>query len=193
MEKLLLFGYGVHPKQIVDGPDWLRTERFDIKGVPDAEGQPNLKQMQEMVQKLLADRFGLKFHREQRELAVYAVTVTKGGPKLTKNTSDPDGLPNQNGGQHGTQRTDKFTNVSMADLALILTFFLDRPVVDQTGITGRWDFTLLWTPDESKGSDANAAPGIFTAMQEELGLKLEAVKAPAEVMVVDRVERPSAN
>jgi uncharacterized protein (TIGR03435 family) len=192
VEKLLLFAYGVHPKQVVDGPEWLATERYDIKGVPDSPGQPSLKQMQAMVQKLLADRFALKFHREKRELPVYAVTVAKGGPKLTKSLGDPNGLMDETGSQNGGQTTWRFTNTSMADFALVMQFDTDRPVVDQTGIAGRYDFQLGWTFDETR-TDANAPPGLFTAIQEQLGLKLEAVKAPAEVLVVDKVELPSAN
>lgn len=193
VNKLLLFAYGVHPKQVVDGPAWLESERFDIDGIPDVEGQPSLTQMQGMARKLLADRFKLKFHHEKREMPVYAIVVTNGGPKLTKNTNDPNGLPNQNGSQHGAQKTDKFENTSMTDLAFILQFFLDRPVVDQTRMAGRFDFVLKYTTDESQASDTDAAPGLFTAIQEELGLKLEPVKAPADVLVIDHVERPSAN
>ena len=89
--------------------------------------------------------------------------------------------------------TMKFTNNSMEDFALCMQFFLDRPAVDQTGIAGRWDFVLQWTPNESAVTDPNAAPGIFTAVQEELGLKLEPVKAQADVLVIEHVERPSAN
>jgi uncharacterized protein (TIGR03435 family) len=82
----------------------------------------------------------------------------------------------------------------MADFAFIMQFFLDRPMVDQTGLTGRYDFSLRWTFDETQASsDPNAAPGIFTAIQEQLGLKLDAVKAKADVLVIDHVERPSAN
>ena len=82
----------------------------------------------------------------------------------------------------------------MADFAFILQLMLNKPVLDQTGLSGRFDFVLKWTPDNEKVADeAVASPGIFTAMQEEIGLKLEAVKAPAEVLVVDAVERPSAN
>ena len=91
VEKLLVFSYGVHRKQLVDEPDRFRSERYDIDGVPDVEGEPSLKQMQGMVRKLLADRFALKVGHEKRELAVYAITPAKGGPKLTKSAGDPNG------------------------------------------------------------------------------------------------------
>ena len=193
VSKILAAAYGIHVRQVVDGPSWLETDRYDISGVADVEGEPSLKQMQEMLQKLLADRFKLKFHREKRQLSVYAVTVLKTGPKLTKSKGDPSGSPDQEGSEHGTQTASKFTNTSMADFAFIMQFFLDRPMVDQTGLAGRYDFSLRWTFDEARTSDPNAAPGIFTAIQEQLGLKLEPVKAQADVLVVDKVERPSAN
>ncbi len=192
VNKMLTFAYGFHPKQVVGGPDWFGTERFDINGVPDVEGEPNLRQQQEMLQRLLVDRFGLKSHREKRQLAVYAITAAKGGPKLTKSQGDPNGLPDQTGNGNGGQMTFRFTNNTMEDFALLMQFFVDRPVVNQTGLTGRWDFVLTWTPNDLKAADANAAPGMFTAIQERLGLKLEAVKAAADVLVVDHAERPSA-
>jgi uncharacterized protein (TIGR03435 family) len=146
-----------------------------------------------MLRRLLEERFGLKFHWGKREMAVYAVTVAKGGAKLAKSTSDPNGLLDQTGDWQNGQQTMRFTNNGMADFALCMQSFLDRPAVDRTGLAGRYDFVLKWTPDESKVSDASAAPGSFTAIQEELGLKLEPVKAQADVLVVDKVERPSAN
>jgi uncharacterized protein (TIGR03435 family) len=193
MNNMISFAYGIHIKQLVGGPEWFGTDRYDVDGVADVEGAPNLKQMQGMVKKLLADRFKLTFHRERRELSVYAITVGKSGPKLTKSLGDPNGLIDQTGGQQGGQRTERLTNNSMADFALLMQSFVDRPVVDQTGLAGRFDFKLVWTPNDSLASEPNAAPGLFTAMQEQLGLKLEPVKAPAEVLVIDHVERPSAN
>jgi uncharacterized protein (TIGR03435 family) len=194
VSKILAAAYGIHVRQVVDGPSWLGNDRYDISGVADVEGEPSLKQMQEMLQKLLADRFRLNVHREKRQLSVYAVTVLKTGPKLTKSKGDPNGSPDQEGSEHGTQTASKFTNTSMADFAFIMQFFLDRPMVDQTGLTGRYDFSLRWTFDETQASsDPNAVPGIFTAIQEQIGLKLEAVKAQADVIVIDHVERPSAN
>jgi uncharacterized protein (TIGR03435 family) len=95
---------------------------------------------------------------------------------------------------HGAQITQSITNFSMTEFALILQFFTDRPVVDQTGLAGKWNFKWTWTADESRVSpDADAPPGMFSAIQEQLGLKLEAVKAPADVYVIDHIERPSAN
>jgi uncharacterized protein (TIGR03435 family) len=189
VDGLLTFAYAVHPRQIVDGPAWIDTQRFDIVGQADVEGIPNLHQIQEMLQKLLASRFDLTFHREKRELSIYAITVAKSGPKLAKSANGSNGLPAQTGGQ----QFRKFANNSMSDFALGMQAFLDRPVVDETGLTGRYDFVLKWTPDESNTNDPNAPPGIFTAVQEQLGLKLQPTTGPTDVLVIDHVERPSEN
>jgi uncharacterized protein (TIGR03435 family) len=194
IDSLLMFAYGIHQKQIVNAPAWTSAEHFDVDGVPDAEGEPSLKQLQVMMKKFLADRFQLRFHHEQRELEVYALCVAKGGPKITASKSDPNALGDENANHHGIIATMKVTNMSMADFVMILEFSMDKPVVDQTGLAGKWDFAWRWATDESHVStDANAPPGMFTAIQEQLGLKLEAVKGPADVFVIDHVERSSPN
>jgi uncharacterized protein (TIGR03435 family) len=192
VEMMLMAGYGVQKNQIVAAPEWVRTERYDADGVPDVDGQPNLRQFQSMMRKLLAERFGLTLHHEQREMPVFALRVAKGGAKIARSNGDPNGLPRDEGGG-GIIRTDQFTNTSMADLALMLLLDVDRPIVDQTGLHGRFDFQLKWSRDEASTVDLNAPPGLFTAMQEQIGLKLEPTRAPADVMVIDKVERPSAN
>ena len=189
---LLCFAYSVHPRQIVDAPDSLFHDRWDIEGKTDTPGEPSLRQQQEMVQKLLADRFQLKFHHDRRELSVYAIRIAKGGPKL-KPAANPAAEPDQQGNGHGTEQTITYTSADMANFILGEQFFLDRPIVDQTGLTGRYDFSIRYTYDEAGTSDPNAPPGIFTAVQEQLGLKFEPVKAPVDVFVIDHVERPSAN
>jgi uncharacterized protein (TIGR03435 family) len=162
--------------------------------VPDVLGQPNNKQFEGMVQKLLVERFGLKFHWETRDLSVYGVNVAKGGMKLVKSAGDPNGLPDETGNGGNGQQTMRFTNVSMDDFAESMEFEVDKPVVNQTGLEGKYDFTLRWTYDEGRvGADPNAPPGLFTAVQEQLGLKFDSVKAPAKVLVIDHVEKPSAN
>jgi len=137
---IMSVAYGVHIKQIVGGPEWLSKDRYDINGIPDVAGVPDLKQMREMYQKLLADRFHLTFHREQREMPIYAITVTKGGPILK--VADPNEDLNTGNSGSGGQRTLRFTNMSMANFALNMNFYEDRPVVDQTALPGRYDFTL---------------------------------------------------
>jgi uncharacterized protein (TIGR03435 family) len=189
---LLSFAYSIHPRQLVDAPDSLFHDRWDIEGTTDTPGEPSLHQFQEMVQKLLADRFDLKFHRDKRELSVYAIRIAKGGPKL-KPAADPSAQPDQQGNGRGTEQTITYTSADMANFILGEQFFMDRPIVDQTGLTGRYDFSIHYTFDETKSTDPNAPPGLFTAVQEQLGLKFEPTKAPTNVFVIDHVDRPSAN
>ena len=146
-----------------------------------------------MAKKLMADRFQLQFHYVQRELHVYALTVAKMGPQLTKSQSDPNGPAGIGFGPPGNFGA---TNATMVDIAEALQQgALDAPVVDQTGLTGRFDLRLTWTPDDIQpvSDSSNAPPNLFTAMQEQLGLKLVSTRAPVNVMVIDRAERPSPN
>ncbi len=205
LNDLIAFAYGLDAKQIVGAPDWFGAELYDIAGVPDVSGRPNQKQMGIMVQKLLADRFQLKFHHEKKVLSVYAITVAHGGPKMKKSTA---GL-NDGGAFMFRGLGDLIVrNMTMADFAKWMqSGVMDRPVVDQTGLTDRYDFLLKWTPDQSQfgqfrgtgvktpavTNDPNAPPGLYTAIQEQLGLKMEATKAPDDVIVIDHVEKPSAN
>jgi uncharacterized protein (TIGR03435 family) len=201
---ILSFVYGVQKKQILGGPAWFESDKFDIDGVPDAPGVPDYKQMQGMYAKLLAERFGLKFHRETRKMSVFAITAAKVAPKLTRSVDQ--------GGMSDTTFTEfnsryvvlRVTSTTMEEFAQTMqSVVLDKPVVDQTRLAGKHDFLLKWTPDESQfvswgarfspGADGvNAAPSLQTALQ-DLGLKVETVTAPAEVLVIDHVERPSAN
>jgi len=119
--------------------------------------------------------------------------VGKSGARLNASKGNPNGRPDLNSNQHGTQLAMNITNTSISDFAFIMQFFVDRPMVDQTGLAGRFDIPLRWTVDESQVSAPNAAPGLFTAIQEQLGLKLEATEAQADVLVIDHVERPSPN
>jgi len=130
-----------------------------------------------MRQKLLASRFNLTFHRQKRDLSIYAITVAKGGPKLGKSADSPNGVPAESGSGGADQQERTFKNNSMSDFAPGMQAYMDRPVVDETGLTGRYDFELKWTPDESSTTDPNAAPGIFTAVQDQLGLKLDRPRA----------------
>jgi uncharacterized protein (TIGR03435 family) len=200
---LITFSYGVHAKQIVGAPDWADTDKYDMDAQPDGEGAPNDKQWKSMIRKLLAERFQLTLHQDKKELSVYVLSVAKSGPKLTKSEGDPNGLP----ALFFPRRLGELNvrNANMDDFAhLMQSAVLDRPVVDQTGLTGRFDFTLNWTPDDSQfggmgarlpppTDSTNAPPNLYTAIQEQIGLKLDATKAPAEVLIIDRVEKPSDN
>jgi len=193
----------VQAKQLIGLPPWAETDKYDIDAKPDGEGAPSGKQWKSMIQKMVAERYKLTFHPEKKELSVYVLSVAKGGPKLTKSEGDPNGLPGLffrgKPGDLGVR------NATMADFTgLMQSAVLDKPVVNQTGLTGKYDFTLLWTPDDSQFAGmgakippptdtANAPPNLYTAIQEQIGLKLEATKAPADVMVIDHVEKPSEN
>ena len=205
LNDLIAFAYGIHSKQIIGAPDWFGTQLYDIDGVPDAPGRPNLKQMGIMVQKLLADRCQLKFHHETRELSVYAIVVAPGGPKLTKTTATD---PGQQGFFFRGLGDLTVRNMNMTEFASWMqSGVMDKPVVDQTGLKDKYDFNLKWTPDDSQfqqfrgavnmntppSTDPNAPPSLYTAVQETLGLKIEAAKAPDDVIVIDHVEKPSAN
>jgi len=199
---LIAFAYDVQARQIEGAPAWAETEKFDINGQPQGQGQPNQRQLRGMIQKLLEDRFKLVFHRAKKDLPVYAIVVGAGGPKLARNDANPDGLPSLLFRGLGNLPV---VNARLADFANVMqTAVLDRPVIDRTGLQGRYDFTLTWTPDESQfrglgvrvpppSGDANAPPGLFTAVQEQLGLKFESTNAPVEVLVIDRAEKPSEN
>jgi uncharacterized protein (TIGR03435 family) len=201
--QILCFAYDVQEKQLIGLPLWAEIEKYDISGEPEGEGAPSGRQWKGMLQKLVVERFRLTFHRDKRELSVYALSVAKGGPKLTKSPGDPNGLP----GLFFRGRLGDLgvRNANMADFTqLMQSAVLDRPVVDQTGLSGRFDFTLDWTPDDSQFAgmgakfspptdSANAPPNLYTAIQEQIGLKLEATKAPADVMVIDHVDKPSEN
>jgi uncharacterized protein (TIGR03435 family) len=198
---LIQFSYNVPRRQISGGPSWLESDRFDIVGKPDMEGTPNLSQLRVMLRKLLADRFQLSLHHEKKELSVYALTVAKGGPKLTEVADNPNGLPAFLG--RGGSQGRKVQNSTMAEFATDLQGSItDRPVVDQTGLgSKRYNFILKWTPDapsmngatSAPPADPDAPPDIFAAIQQQLGLKLESTRAPVDVIVIDHVEKPSEN
>jgi uncharacterized protein (TIGR03435 family) len=177
MTSLICFAYSIQKSQVVNAPRWFDEQPWNIDGVPDAEGAPNWNQYRRMLQKLLSTRFGLQMHHDKRELSVYTLTVAKGGPKLEKSKDDPDALSDQSGHGIGAQQYMKFT----------------RPVLDQTNVSGRYDFSLLWTPDAMRATPTDTAPGLFTAVQEQLGLKLEATHAPTDVFVIDAATRLTQN
>jgi uncharacterized protein (TIGR03435 family) len=199
---LMSFAYGVHPGQIVGAPKWAEDDKFDITAQPEGEGQPNDRQWKMMLQKLMADRFKLTLHRDTRELPAYVLMVGQNGHKMAQSGGDPGGLPSLFFRGLGVLPA---INTTMPDFTGVLqSAVLDRPVVDRTGLKGRWDFTLRWTPDETqfggRGGQAppppagtDPPPGLFTAIQEQLGLKLDSQRTPVDVLVIDRVERPSEN
>ena len=177
----------------------MSTDKYAIVIKPDAPGQPNSQQLKKLFQKLLAARFQLKFHMEKSELSVYAITQPANSkPNLTQSPSGQN-IPSLLFPRPGLLPA---RNATMNDFAEVLqTAVLDRPVVNQTTIQGRYDFTLDWTPDEfqfigfgpkPKVPDTGK-PDIFHAFQDQLGLKLELTKSVTDVLVIDKVERPSVN
>jgi uncharacterized protein (TIGR03435 family) len=188
---LITMAYGIHAGQVIGAPSWIETAKFDIVAKPDIAGVPDDKQLRMMIQKLLADRFGLAFHHDKKELAVYVLRVGKDGPKLKK---PPEGFIGMMGGPPGQLGARSATIAEFADY--MQRAVLDRPVLDQTGISGKWDLSLSWRPDEfqvGRPTNGDTGPDIYTAIQQQLGLRLVSTKAPADVIVIDHIEKPSEN
>jgi uncharacterized protein (TIGR03435 family) len=190
LKSILIEAYAVKDNNIF-GPAWIDADRFEItaKMSPDIAKLPEgerWKQIHAMMQTLLADRFKLQVHRETREMPVYALLPAKGGVKLIRSGPPSDYWVHTVGG-HGSLTAKQ---IPMDQLLSILGGSLHREVLDESGIDGVFDIKLDWAPDETKASDK---PSLFTALQEQAGLRLEARKAPREVVVVDRAERPSEN
>ena len=196
---LIRLAYGIEDNQILNAPGWIESERYDIQAKVDATDIAALKsltpeQHYRMLQPLLADRFELKFHYETRELPIYTLVVMKTGSKMKEiqPTISPEGVKNPGGANWGNDQI-KSSGIAIDQLSHILTEQLERTVVNKTGLTGNYDFTLKWTPDDGQSQTDTSGPSIFTAVQEQLGLKLEAGKGPVQVLVIDHIERPSEN
>jgi len=198
---MILLAYGIHPRQLVGAPDWIEKDRFDVLGKPDVEGQPNDRQMRVLFRNLLEDRFALKFHHEKKELAVYTLVVGKTGAKLTKSDGDPKADPQMF--FYGAGKTVE-KNATMADFAAFLQGgMVDRPVLDQTGLSGRYDFGMVFRPEAPLGANTNnpaqapddrdGLPDVFGAVQQQLGLRLEPAKTSTDVIVIDNLQKPSEN
>ncbi len=183
--------YHVQDRQIA-GPSWLETDRFDITAK--AEGAIEEATIKQMLQSLLADRFGLSFHREPREMKVIVLTVANNGAKLTP-TKAPDAKPFRENSLNGTVAK----SMPIGEFADFLSGPLDIPVVDQTGLTGKYDFTIDFTPylpDPTKNMDGtkpDTTAILKAALNDELGLKMAGGKAPVDVLVIDHVVEPSQN
>jgi uncharacterized protein (TIGR03435 family) len=189
---LMQWAYGMPETQILEGPPWLSSTRWDIQAKADIGDQ--MKSLtsdqgnelkRRMIQALLADRFQLKLHQETRSLPAYDLVVAKGGSKLQ---------PTQSKGKSiGTGRTHfNGEGLTMTTIAEELSKIAGRVVVDKTGLTDRYDLKLRWTPDDAVASDTDP-PTLFTAIQEQLGLKLEHAKEPVPVLVIDHVDQPTPN
>lgn len=225
LRQLIVFAYLLQNFQLIDAPDWTRSERFDILAKAEGDIQPTplgtVGPIQMMVRSLLAERFQLAVHEEKREMPIYALVLSRSdgrlGPQIQRSTAEcappgrgrggPPPAPPAPGerprcgmiGGFGQLRAGSMT---MADLARTLSPQVQRVVVDKTGLTDRFDFDLSYTPDQLPQGPAPpgapplpavdpSGPSIFTALQEQLGLKLDAQRGLVDVVVVDRVERPT--
>jgi uncharacterized protein (TIGR03435 family) len=205
VKTLIAAAYNLNPNAISRGPEWIDSDRYDILAKAPGESRPNLDKQMSMLRALLVDRFKLTFHREPKELPIYTLTVVKSGLKIKETTMLPDQAPE---GPPPLVFVVTLPSLrmparyaTMAEFASMLQrAALDRPVVDKTGLSGRYDFDLEFTADDhiyggalGKGTDDATKPGLFAAIQEQLGLKLEATRGTIQAMVIDRVERPSEN
>lgn len=202
---LIAQAFGIKDFQITNAPGWATAERFDIRakseGLPDRVGPDVLRPM---IRGLLEDRFQLKTHTETKEMPVYALVVAKGGSKLKKAEADEQRQMVRMGRGQITG-----SSMNMNALAQQLSNILGRNVIDRTELTGAYEVKLEWTPDpgqgagpfgggpphnpEAVGGAGGSGPTIFTALQEQLGLRLETSKGQVEILVIDNVSKPSEN
>ena len=189
IQDFILKAYSLRAFQLSRGSDLLYS-RFDINAKPAVTVTDDQALL--MLQSLLADRFKLKVHRETRETQVYLLTIDKESPKLTAAQPIPNGGVRIGGIGRltGISATPQQLATTLSDIRLNGRAFLDRPVLDRTGLKGVYNFSLVWTPDAIADP---TEPSIFTAVRQQLGLKLESKRAPVEFLVIDRLERPSEN
>ncbi|HEY1767433.1 MAG TPA: TIGR03435 family protein [Terracidiphilus sp.] len=209
LKLLIAAAYNLSPKVISGGPAWIDSDHYDILALTPGATRPNRDDQMAMLRNLLADRFALTFHRESKEFSIYVLETTKDGPKygsasgpgLKQSTAAPSDPPALISTVYPDHIKLPARNTTMGEFAeLLQRAVLDRPVADRTGLAGRFDFDLEWAPDETQfggelpvaPSNAPAAP-FFTAIQQQLGLRLEATRGPIQALIVDRADRPSAN
>ena len=194
LEGLITYAYDLEDYQVTGVPGWgvsrATPDRYDITAKAAGDATLSREQAKKLLQSLLAERFQLKFHRESKELPVYALVVAKNGPKFKESAPEAKSLLTM------TSKNGIEMNVTKGNMAQLARQFsnsngVNRPVVDRTGLTGSYDYKLTWTLDRGALDSDSAAVDI--ALQEQLGLKLEAAKAPFEMLVVDHAEKPSEN
>ena len=225
MKMLLRESFGVEDDRILGEPSWVKN-RYDIEAKVDPDDAPQLKnikmeQRRAMILPLIEDRFNLKYHHETRELPMYTLVVAKSGLKMKASAPDdppnPDGAKPEDGDAKGRPRVGRHslmmngrghlesTGTTTEMLAHVLAGQLGRTVLNKTALTGNYDFTLQWTPDDMGTPGGDAGPGkgdispdaggptLLTAIEEQLGLKLEATKGMVDVIVIDHIDPPSGN
>ena len=201
LKLLIAAAYDLNPRTISGGPGWIESDHYDIVAVTPGDVRPSHDEQMSMLRNLLTDRFKLTFHREQKVFSIYELEIAKNGPKLMESASPADAPPQLISTVYPQRIVMPARNATMSDLArLMQRAILDRPVVNKTGLTGRYDFDLEWAPDETQfGGEVPVAPAdapslpLFSAIQQQLGLRLEATRGPIAALVVDKAERPSAN
>jgi uncharacterized protein (TIGR03435 family) len=201
---LVAAAFEMSPQAISGGPSWVDSDHWDIQAKTPGEIRPNLNEQMTMLRDLLRERFKLTFHREQKRMRIYSLTVATGGPKLKESPvspgASPEGPPPLVFVLSPTLVRLPARYATMSEFASILQRSpLERPVVDQTGLVGRYDFDLEFVPDERlwggilKQPENSDKPDLFKAIQKQIGLRLEPTTGPVDTIVIDAIERPSAN
>jgi uncharacterized protein (TIGR03435 family) len=204
LRKVIQEAYGIYEEErLSPGSDRIQAEKFDIEAKFDpASGVDfrniSLNERRSMLQALLTDRFKLSIHHELKELPVYALVIAKKGPKLQEAASDISSVGGIKGYDglitHSGRGSLEVKSFAMSNLAQVLHYSVGRIVVDKTGLTGHYDFSLRWSSmSDAASTQPSSGPSIFTALQEQLGLKLEPMKYPVDTIVIDHVELPSEN
>lgn len=185
VREMIAFAYELPEYQILGGDTWIKQIRWDIQASAGAF-EPTRSQAREMLQGLLADRFGLRVHRGSQEMPVYAMTIAKGGAKL----QPPSQVPTERSTFHA--EGGRWQNAPLDLLGNPFPLHLDRPLVNRTGLTGRYDFEMKFRPSPTEATGLEGE-SVFTMLEEQLGLHVEPARAALEVLVVDEVRRPGEN
>jgi len=191
LRDLIEYAYAVRSDQISGEPTWAASDHYDLDAKAEGEDTLTTAQSRQMVQALLADRFQLKVHRETQDVPIYALVIGKGGPKFQPSAPDASGGYSVRAGDNGLHMEVK--RGTMEQLARQLSNTAGRPVMDKTGLTGNYAYTLDWFPADRTPPPDLDAPSMFAALQEQLGLRLESTKGPMEKLVIDYVEKPTEN
>lgn len=203
---LIGMAYGIRQDLISGQPGWVNSTGFDVSAKVAGEDVETLKklngdQRRAMLKPLLAERFSLKVHEETRTLPVYELEVAKGGPKMKQSAPEalgPDGKPDPKAGGYISIAPGRIEakDFAMETFVNNLAYAVERTVIDKTGMTGKYDLDLKWTPEHQAGGDngtSDAPSSIFTAVQEQLGLRLQSTKGPVKTLVVDHAALPTEN
>ena len=187
LKGMIQYAYGVRDFQVSGGPSWVASDRYDVVAKPETAQKPEV--FQQMLQNFLADRFQLRVHKEAIDAPIYVLSVAKNGPILTP------AAVRESGGMNISGSKMTATGVGMEQLVTTLSTMVRRQVVDRTGLEGRYDFQLNYSPDlglsTSHDSLTDSGPSIFTALQEQLGLRLDSSKGPVESVVINHAEKPT--